>query len=848
MTFLGGADGIGASSTLVEIAGHRVLVDCGIRQSGGGDPLPFLSRIDEVGGIDAILLTHAHIDHSGALPVVYPLRRDIPVYMTAATFDIVSILLRDALKIMGSGLEREGEVPLYSEAAVERSLSAVRKVPFLSPVELFPDDVRATFYPAGHILGASSIVLESTDGTVMFSGDVAVSDQLTVPGMMIPQGIRPDAVVVESTYGTRQHTSRSVEEERLVEQAEAITSRDGAVLFPAFAVGRAQEVLLVLQRAAARGDLKDVPIYVDGMVRQICGLYPSHGDIVTPWLRHRVERFGNPFFHAGSNTSAVVDPRKREKIATERPAIVVSSSGMLAGGPSQFYAQRFAGDPRCYIGITGYQDEESPGRHLQDVARAGSGSLRLGTSVVELACGVGTYGLSAHADASQVLRIIQALEPENAVFVHGDAASRDALAAAAQLHGVERAHLPGVGDEIEVRPSRRRRRPQREGSESRPGAAGRQLDEASLYEIASALLTRDGPHAWYTIDEILKAGGYPGAVGDVDERNRARDLLAASDSPFVRDRKRYFMWRVRTGGGERSGDGEPDWKARLRQRMEETAARQHAKTLFPEDAGLYQVSAFARTNTLILAFDFPTSARERFAAQIERVETETGWRVTVRDEPHQAALADAALAALPTGLRATRQPSIFQDERTVTVRVDGEPESPDALASSAEAFRALTGFALRFEPNRASGRAPRLETLGEGARLDQASAQQFVRDAFPPEAGLYRISVLTESSTLVLAFHFPHTVRERFPESFARLERETGWTVTVREEAHLGELSDAADAALPPGLRPLKRPSVRHDLRRVTLRVEGASPPDVVEAAVAAYRGLTGYELRLEWL
>jgi hypothetical protein len=290
--------------------------------------------------------------------------------------------------------------------------------------------------------------------------------------------------------------------------------------------------------------------------------------------------------------------------------------------------------------------------------------------------------------------------------------------------------------------------------------------------------------------------------------------------------------------------------------MEEAAARQHAKSLFPDDSGLYQVSAFARTFSLLLAFNFPAAARKRFSAQIDRVAAETGWSVRVREEPNQVALADAAIAGLPEGVRAAKNPSIFLDERAVALRVEGEPSTPDAFERAADAYRELTGFALRFEtskanaspPVKANASPPVSATAADAGKLDQSSAQQRARAAFPPEAGLYRVSALPESNTLVLAFHFPHTIRARFPEGFERVAAETGWTVTVREEPHLGALSDAADAAVPEGLRALKRPSVRHDLRKVTVRVDGSSNPDLVEASTSAFRELTGYELLLEWV
>ncbi|KAF0212789.1 MAG: putative exonuclease of the beta-lactamase fold involved in RNA processing, partial [bacterium] len=266
LTFLGGADEVGASSTLVEIAGHRLLVDCGIRmQDRSGDHLPWLAHLQEVGGVEAIVLTHAHMDHSGALPVVCSTYK-VPLYLTSPTLALITILLLDAVKIMAIEQEREGEIPLYSLPMVENVMGAARTVPFLQSVSLFGGDVILTYYPAGHILGAGSVVLESKkDGTVMITGDIAATNQLTVPGLMIPP-VKPDAIVIESTYGGRLHASRSAEEMRLIEQAEEVIQRGGQMLIPAFAVGRAQEVILILSRAMEEKKLTRVPIFIDGMV------------------------------------------------------------------------------------------------------------------------------------------------------------------------------------------------------------------------------------------------------------------------------------------------------------------------------------------------------------------------------------------------------------------------------------------------------------------------------------------------------------------------------------------------------------------------------------------------------
>jgi Cft2 family RNA processing exonuclease len=287
LTFLGGADEIGASSALVEIAGRRLLIDCGIRMSPRqGEVLPWLARVEEAGGVDAIIQTHAHMDHSGALPIAYASFK-APLYMTPPTLSIITTLLYDALKIMETEHKSEGEMPMYSPLMVEAVIGATRPVPFLRQVWL-SDDLCLTFHPAGHILGASSVLLESSEGSVMFSGDICAAEQRTVPGLVLPTS-KPDVVVIESTYGNRNHASRTMEEQRLIAQVAEVVQRKGAVLIPAFAIGRAQEVILLLSRAIESGEILPVPLYVDGMVRQVCSIYASYIDYVSHWLKVRMQ-------------------------------------------------------------------------------------------------------------------------------------------------------------------------------------------------------------------------------------------------------------------------------------------------------------------------------------------------------------------------------------------------------------------------------------------------------------------------------------------------------------------------------------------------------------------------------
>jgi predicted metal-dependent RNase len=240
-------------------------------------------------------------------------------------------------------------------------------------------------------------------GTVLFTGDYSISAQQTVPALGRPD-FQADLVISEATYGERLHEDRNAAEERLLGQIREVIGRGGRVLIPAFAVGRAQEVLLILKRAQRNGTLPEVPVFVDGMVRAVCGVYGSHEPYVSRYLVHEIRRSPHAFYT--DTIQPVARPDDRQRVLTTAPSIIVASSGMLSGGPSLAYAQELAKNAKDAIFLTGYQDEESPGRALLDLARAeGPKELKLGQATVPVACSFGTYGLSAHADRMQMVSL-----------------------------------------------------------------------------------------------------------------------------------------------------------------------------------------------------------------------------------------------------------------------------------------------------------------------------------------------------------------------------------------------------------------------------------------------------------
>lgn len=447
LSFLGGADEVGASSTLIEIGGRRLLVDAGIRvvaktyKDIRGDQLPDLHLIDHAGTPDYILITHVHTDHTGALPLVVQQFPHVPVLMTAPTLALLRVLQADAQRIMNLRQEQECELPLYDAVATAKLLDAITVVDFNQPLEL-KDSLRIIFHPAGHILGAAMIAIESAEESLLLSGDISLTTQRAVGVATLP-AIQPSVLIMESTYGGKLHPNRAAEEKRLIDNISRVIGRGGKVLIPAFALGRAQEVLQILlthQRNV------NVPIYADGMVRYVCEEFDKLREFLPAAT---VDAAGSAHLFFRDNVEAVRDVRQREEIVrSAQPAVIVASSGMLSGGPSSFYARHLMTSEANAIFLTGYQDEESPGRYLhlltKDKSARADAVIEFDGDPVALRCDLESYSISAHADEGELISVAERFAAADTLLVHGDGHARHSLAAKLRERGMA-VHLPASG-------------------------------------------------------------------------------------------------------------------------------------------------------------------------------------------------------------------------------------------------------------------------------------------------------------------------------------------------------------------------------------------------------------------
>jgi uncharacterized protein len=838
ITFLGGADEVGASSILVETAGRRVLVDCGIRPSPKAhagleaDQLPDLSQLESGSGkLDAVLVTHSHTDHTGGLELVLERYPEVPVYATAPTLALTRVLHQDSRRIMQNRLDEEGELPLFDDIAVQRLMSAMIPVPFKSRLPL-ADGLAVTFFPAGHIAGAAMIGLESDEGRLLISGDVSISSQRTVDGAR-PPAFQPDAFILESTYGGRLHANRAVQERKLVETVARVTAGGGKVLIPAFALGRAQEILLILDEYQRRGELPAVPVWADGMVRAICQAYPSFGEALPLALQERIgsgesKTLSNRLFFNEHIQPVASSDQRNAILWNPGPAVIVASSGMLAGGPSQSYARVLASKPEHAILLTGYQDEESPGRRLQELGERGTGTLRLGADKVDVQCLVTTYSLSAHADQSQLINLTETLGPEHVFLVHGDLEARGSLetALAARQHIVR---LPRAGESFELQFERRGRfiRPdrsadprvrqgelnqrRREAISQFAGAAGKWLVVKGQEAAPVRCLAVESDHLWVESAPGLEHSVYPEEVLSVlGTEPPAPEELASfapqSASPAI---------------------------------MEPNQALVAANAHFPPEARLHKSGYRLANRLLTLTFDFPDAARDRYAGLIASLGQMTGWQVEVAPETNQSALNSLVREVLPGSWQVVKGPAIHRDQKRVAVTILASDDVSEFSQEVCDRFQDISGWELSLAESTRPVSPPPAFTPA-GAPMEINAAYSLVKSGLEGST-LYRTSLKGEE--IVLSFISPQVGR-RYQEKIAELAVQTGWPLSISPQPNQGAILETARALLArEGCSIAKGPSIYPEKAEVSVVLAAGSTHEQLAALASAFEEQTGFRL-----
>ncbi len=385
ITGLGGFGEVGRQSVMVENNGSRFLLDYGINVQTSQPPL------DPPLPLHAVLLSHAHLDHCGSIPALYARGYTGSVYATAVTIELTKLLLADSHKVQ----QLKGQQPLYTLGDMETMWHMAREVPYGKRMAL--ENADAFFFDAGHIPGSAMTLLETGGKRMLYTGDIKFSGT-ELSGGAFSDYSDIDVLITESTYSHMNHPERKQLKKELREHVQDIVSNSGSVIIPVFSVGRAQDMLLMLY------DL-NIPVYMDGLGVHATRIVLSH-----PSFLSRPKELKKAF----SAAHKVKNGRQRMRVL-DRPGIVITSAGMLQGGPVKFYIRSIMKREECSLVINGYQMEGAPGRVLLDTGRYVDEEMDAKPSF-----GVKFMDFSVHCGRDSLLKFIRKVSPGKVLLTHGE--------------------------------------------------------------------------------------------------------------------------------------------------------------------------------------------------------------------------------------------------------------------------------------------------------------------------------------------------------------------------------------------------------------------------------------------
>ncbi|MEM3000451.1 MAG: beta-CASP ribonuclease aCPSF1 [Candidatus Bathyarchaeia archaeon] len=424
LTVLGGAQEVGRSAFLIKTRESSVLLDCGINP-GSQRPFEAFPRFDspefQIDQLDAVVITHAHLDHCGLVPFLYKYGYDGPVYCSAPTSNLMTMLQLDYLDVAS----KQGITPYYDQKDVRECVLHTIPLKFGVVTDIAPD-IRLTLHNSGHILGAAMAHLHIGEGlhNIVYTSDYKFARTMLLEAAAA-EFPRIETVITESTYGGHEDfmPSRVEAEEKLTRVINETLERKGKVLIPVPAVGRAQEIMLILDGYMKRGLMKEAPVFIEGMISEATAIHTAYPEYLGREVRHSIlHEEVNPF--QSDYFTIVEHPSVRQNIIEGEPCIVLATSGMLEGGPVIEYFKNWAGDERNTIIFVSYQIEGTLGRRVQKGVNEVTMIDNEGKmAVVQVKMRVESIeGFSGHSDRRQLVNYLTHLKPKpEKIFVcHGE--------------------------------------------------------------------------------------------------------------------------------------------------------------------------------------------------------------------------------------------------------------------------------------------------------------------------------------------------------------------------------------------------------------------------------------------
>ncbi len=422
-TSLGGYREVGRSCHLLTTQDSKILIDCGVNFSNEQKETPYihLPEVYPLNNLDAVVLTHAHLDHSGLIPLLYKYGYDGPVYCTPPTRELSVLLQMDYVKIAA----QEGKTPPYESEHIREWVKHAIMLDYGDTTDIAPD-VKLTFNNAGHILGSAVSHFHIGEGyyNILCTSDMKYENTWLFDSThnKFP---RVETLVMEATYGGRDNMQpdRNQAKNQLMSICQRTLGRDGKVIIPAFAVGRSQEVMIVLQDLMQSGKIPHVPVYLDGMIMEATAIHTAYPEYLTKKLRNQIFQEGeNPLL---SDIFQMVDSHsmRQDLLDSNEPCIMVATSGMMSGGPVVEYFKHWAEDGDNSLIFVGFQAAGTLGRRIKQGRREIPMSDGGKSKVVKMNLNVETVdGFSGHSDRRQLMNYVKNLNPRpnKVLTMHGE--------------------------------------------------------------------------------------------------------------------------------------------------------------------------------------------------------------------------------------------------------------------------------------------------------------------------------------------------------------------------------------------------------------------------------------------